>query len=178
MPRANNNFNYVCISLTQLKCLVLTRWFQGQWGSHDSQTSIVKLHRCSSHRDTSFFSFFFHWWGFEGWLRSCFESETYGATVNAALVFSLLWLPVKSQSMTQEDGACQYQPMMSWERKWVGLNGPQVIFTKSLWNLKTASAESDWRTRASPLFSLSCVFRYVAKAHDAAGSLFTPQTAF
>lgn len=43
-----------------------------------------------------------------------------GATVDAALVFSLLRLPVKSPSMTQEDRGCQDQPMMSWERKWVG----------------------------------------------------------
>lgn len=64
------------------------------------------------------------------WKCSCFDFETYGATINAAWAFCLLWLPVKSQSMRQEVGARQYQPMISWERKWVVLNVPKIKFMK------------------------------------------------
>ncbi len=64
------------------------------------------------------------------WRYSCFDFETYGATINAAWAFCLLWLPVKSQSMRQEVRARQYQPMISWERKWVVLNVPKIPFMK------------------------------------------------
>lgn len=63
-----------------------------------------------------------------------FDFETYGATINAAWAFCLLSLPVKSQSMRQEVGARQYQPMISWERKWAALNVPKTQFMKSLWS--------------------------------------------
>lgn len=70
------------------------------------------------------------------WKYSCFDSETYGATINAAWAFCLLRLPVKSQSMRQEVGARQYQPMISWERKWVVLNVPKIQFMKSFWSAR------------------------------------------
>lgn len=142
MSPANNSFNDVSVSLRQ--SLVVTCSVPGVIGAHvTTQTSLMKLHRCLSHWEIVFR----RGGGLIG--AAALSLRRMGATVNAAWVFSLLWLPVKSQSMTQEDGACQYQPMMSWERKWVGLNGPQVIFEKSLGNLKTASAESDRTTRVS-----------------------------
>lgn len=69
---------------------------------------------------------------------SCVDFDVHGSTVSADGVFSLPRRPVKSQCLRQEVGACQDQPMMSWERKWVGPNVPRVIFMKVLraarWN--------------------------------------------
>lgn len=88
---------------------------------HVSQKLVMKLHRCLSH------------WEICGRKYRCFDFETYGATINAAWAFCLLSLPVKSQSMRQEVGARQYQPMISWERKWAALNVPKTQFMKSFW---------------------------------------------
>lgn len=77
---------------------------------------------------------------------SCVEFDVHGPTIIADGVFSLPRQPVKSQRLRQEVGACQDQPMMSWERKWVGLNVPRVIFMKVLratrWN--NGSKFSHW----------------------------------
>lgn len=79
--------------------------------------------------------------------RSCLDFDVHGPTVGADGAFRLLRRPAKSQSLRQEVRACQDQPMMSWERKWVGPNVPRVIFMKvfraARWN--KGSKLSHWR---------------------------------
>lgn len=48
---------------------------------------------------------------------SCIDSDVHGPTVSADGVFGLPRRPVESQRWRPEVGACQDQPMMSWERK-------------------------------------------------------------
>lgn len=85
------------------------------------------------------------WWNY-----SCFDFETYGATVDEAWVFSSPLVASGVPEHETEVGAGQYQPMISWERKRAVINVPEIQFIKSFWT-------NTWKQKGVDLHWSSCL---------------------